>query len=156
METKQPGAMSAQEAHEVLYDGADLEVLYKAGHLGLVKVRKIPREEFANLALIIQDDSELGEFQEAALYCGRDEAWARSLHEGSLDRVLAEGQRLNFSSYARWFRRRARMVSLVSNQEALVAAASEAMTRLTQRGFTNGSSARGTGTPSSGNIPPRN
>jgi hypothetical protein len=161
METEKE-TQTAQEIHEILYDGADIPVTYQAGvssvaavpsvagRTEIVKVRKIPRDEFTALALVIGDDSEEGEYREAALYCDRDEAWARSLDEASLDRVLAEGQRLNFSSYARWFRRRVRAVNLVSDQASLVEAAATALTRLQQRENTNGSATRATASATSG------
>ena len=147
---KQEAQPTAAEVHEALYDGADTPVEFSNGNRGVVKVRKIARPDFATLAVLMEDDSEEGELREAAFYCGLDETWARQLTELSLDRVLAEGQRLNFSRYARWFRRRARLPQLVNGQEALVQAALEAVSRLTPRESTNGSSARDTATPSSG------
>ena len=146
---------SAQEIHETLYDGADIPVSYNTGRAGAVKVRKIPRNELASLSVIIGDDTEEGEFEEAALYCGRDTAWARSLDEASLDRVLEEGQRLNFSSFARWFRRRVRMVELANDRTTLMRAAEEALNRLERRASMSGSSPRATGTPTCGVTPPR-
>jgi hypothetical protein len=138
---KREAPATAQEVHETLYDGADIVVTYQSApsHPSSIKVRKIPREEFSHLALLIQDESEEAEYREAALYCGKDEAWARTLSEESLDRVLAEGQRLNFPSFARWFRRRARLPGLVAGQQMLVQAALEAMTQMESHGRTNGS-----------------
>jgi hypothetical protein len=153
---QQAAPQTAQEIHETLYDGADVSVTFVGSVPGqsprteMVKVRKVPRSEFPSLALLIGDESEQAEFREAALYCAKDETWARSLDEASLDRVLAEGQRLNFSSFARWFRRRARMPGLLQDQTALIQLATEALTLLQPRDFTNGSSPRATGTAISG------
>lgn len=142
-----------QAVHETLYDGADVPVAFKDGQRSIVKVRKLARSEFALLSAIVMDDSESAEFMEAALYCGKDSSWAIQLTEESLDAVLQEGTRLNFPSFARWFRRRARVPRLISGQEELVKAAMEAMTLLQQREPMNGSLARATGTPISGDTP---
>lgn len=72
----------------MLYDGADIVAGLRNGSIQTVKVRKIARADFSKLALLIGDDSEAAEFAEAALYCGRDEQWARSLDEASLDLSL--------------------------------------------------------------------
>jgi len=152
--------LSAAEIHETLYDGADTSVTYVASvpsgetRTELVKVRKLPREEFSALALIIGDESESAELREAALYCGRPEEWAATLEEASLDRVLAEGQRLNFSSYARWFKRRARLLGLMENQTQLLATATQMIERMEQRNNTNGCSPKATATRTSGATRP--
>lgn len=159
---------SAQQIHEALYDGADLQVTFTGGSGGdasspapppeVVKVRKIPRSEFGMLALVIGDDSDEGETQEAALYTARDGAWVKRLDEASLDRVLQEGQRLNFFRFARWFRRRGRMLELMKDSSNLVALATEAMrndpTLSKLLAATNGSSPRGTATRTSGVTAP--
>lgn len=175
MKHEAPGAESAQEIHEALYDGADLVVTFKPnggasvpasqpGGTGgasvpasqAVKVRKIPREEFTALSLVIGDDSEAGELREAALYTARDEAWAATLDDESLTRVLEEGHRLNFFTFARWFRRRGRTMELMSGNSGLLRQALEVMKTDPQLSrwldSTNGSSARATGTPPSGNA----
>lgn len=140
---------TAQEVHETLYDGADLTIVFKDGSSDTVKIRKIPRSHFGKYAEIIQEESEDAEFREAALYLGSVVS-VRNLTDESLDAVLAEGERLNFTSFARWFRRRARMPSLLQGRQDLVNLAMEAMSRLTPRASTNGSAPSGTATPTSG------
>lgn len=154
---------TAQDIHEALYDGADLAVSFRPPNGGasvpasqVVKIRKIPREEFTELSLVIGDDSEAGELREAALYTARDEAWAATLDDESLTRVLEEGHRLNFFTFARWFRRRGRTMELMSGNSGLLRQALEVMKADPQLsrwlGSTNGSSARATGTPPSGSA----
>jgi hypothetical protein len=144
-----PAAMSAQEINETLNDGLDVAVRTRDGRDLAVKVRKVPRSEFAHYSLMLEDLSAEGEIFEAAFYCGQPPEWALCLDEESFDRVLAEGQRLNFSTYARWFRRSARLVPLVSKNEELIKLALEQAKRLEQRSSTNGSSARDTASASS-------
>ncbi|HMP84467.1 MAG TPA: hypothetical protein PKA41_17365 [Verrucomicrobiota bacterium] len=136
---------------ETLEGGADVVVTLRNAQARpvAVKVRKLPRAEYASLALVIGDETESGELAEAALYCGRDEAWAAELDDDSLDRVLAEGTRLNFTSFARWFKRRARMPQLLVATETrqLVEASLEVIRTMEQRDSTSGSPARDTENP---------
>ena len=151
MKQEQDAQPTAQEIHETLYDGVDVSVSSSSSSSSSsIKVRKLPWSEFRSLALAIEDESEAGALREAALYCGQDEVWARSLDQASLDCVLAEGQRLNFSGFACWFRRQARLPQLLANQEPLVRLAMEALTRLQPRESTNGSSPRAIPIPISG------
>lgn len=150
---------TAQEIHEALYDGADIPVSFRPGSAGVppaevIKIRKIPREQFTEYSLVIGDDSATGELREAALYTARDETWAATLDDESLTRVLEEGHRLNFFTFARWFRRRGRTLQLMNGNEAWLRQAVELIQdnpRLSHLlGSTNGSSVRATGTPTSG------
>ena len=151
MQTEVPD--TAESIHETLYDGADLTVVFKDGHSDTIKVRKIPRSEFGAYAEIISDKSEAGERREAALYCSQTEDWIGRLDDDSFDAILAEGNRLNFTSFARWFRRVARDPRLLENNQHLVNLAMEAMTRMGLQGSTNGSAPSATPTPTSGAGP---
>ena len=111
-DVKQP---PAREVHEALYDGADLKVTHCDGRAEMVKVRKIPRSEFAAYALAVTDEGEQGEADELRCYVpGRDDAWWAGLTDESREAIAAEGTRLNFPDFARWWRRRARLVNLAS------------------------------------------
>lgn len=152
-------AHSEKEIHEALYDGADAKVTFTDGRSEIVKIRKIPRNLFGTYALLIADESEAGEIAEAALYCDRPAQWAASLDGPSLDLVLAEGQRLNFPSFRRWYRRRARTLELVQDRGELMKHAITAMRAdpALSRWLdsTNGSSPRDGATANSGPSAPR-
>ncbi|HHY84885.1 MAG TPA: hypothetical protein GYA07_05035 [Verrucomicrobia bacterium] len=150
-------ALTAQEIHETLYDGVDVPVIHKDGRREVVKVRKVPRSQMAQYSMLIGGGDETAE---CAFYCDRDQAWANSLDDDSFDHVLEEGQRLNFTSFARWFERQARKLKVVEGQQQTLAMAADLMQSnpalRTLLGSTNGSSARGTETPISGRTAPQN
>jgi hypothetical protein len=145
--------LTPQQVHETLYDGLDVTVRHKDGRSEAVKVRKIPRSEFHAYSEIVAR-MEPDESAECAYYVGRDPQWSGSLHDESFDLIMSEGQRLNFPSFAAWFRRQAAKLELVRNRNDLVEQSmrlletSPTLSRLLER--TNGSSARDTATPTSG------
>ena len=159
MKHEATNAPDSQTIHETLYDGADVPVTYTDGRTEMVKVRKIPRSEFAQYSLLIGSLNG-DESAECAFYCDKDEAWAKSLDDDSFDRVLAEGQRLNFTRYANWFSRQAAKMQLVKQQSHAIGEALELLnshpTLKTLLVSTNGSSARDTATPISGGTRPTN
>jgi hypothetical protein len=143
--------LSAEEVREVLYDGADLMVTHRDGRRESVKVRKIPRNEYGAYALVVTDDTEEGERAELKLYVpDRDVPWWCSLTDDSRDAIAAEGERLNFTSFARWWRRAARNMRLLQGQSETVAIAEQLLTRSTPPAPRNGSPVSGTAAASNG------
>lgn len=147
---------TAQEVREALYDGADLTVTHQDGRRESVKVRKIPRNAMAAYALVI-DESAVDETAECLMYVtGRDRAWADSLSDESFSAVIEEGQRLNFTCFTAWFRRRTKLLALGNEGAEAVAAANRLLAAnpnlspSTPRGSRNGSPAVDTPRPSSG------
>lgn len=154
-----------QEIHEALYDGADLPIHYLSGADEVVKVRKIPRNQFGQYAQLIgADDGD--EAAECGFYVDsepgtrnsqpRSAEWARTLDDASFDRLLEEGQRLNFPRFTSWFGRQARKLKLVRDRNGLLAEAQALIENSphlkTLLAGTNGSSPRDTPTPISGAI----
>jgi hypothetical protein len=151
--------LTAEQVHETLYDGVDVPVRYhQDGRAEVVKVRKIPREEMAQYSILIAaaGGDEAGE---CAFYVGKPIVWPTSLDDDSFDRVLAEGQRLNFTRFANWFERQSRKIKLVKQHSEILAQATEILERnpILSRlllGSMNGSSRKDTGTGISGGTPP--
>lgn len=143
--------------HETLYDGKDVVVRHRNGQPEAVKVRKIPRDQFAQLALVADGQDEDGE---CAFYAGRDADWVRSLDDESYDLVLKEGQLLNFPRFSAWCERQARRLDALTSQGALLEKSLNLIERSpalkTALGSMNGSSPRATAKRTSGNGAPTN
>lgn len=144
--TPSAGQTDAQTIHETLYDGADVPVSHKDGGTEMVKVRKIPRSEFAQYSHALERALNGDESAECAFYVsGKDATWAESLDDKSFSRVLVEGQRLNFPSFEEWLPRQLGRIGIF--QPAIP-------TPKTPPDSTNGSAARATATRTSGPTRP--
>jgi hypothetical protein len=100
---------TAKEAHEVLYDGADLLVTLRDQSRRTVKVRKISRKDFPAFAAGWGNEE-----AEAAFYLG-EEKLVQELSDESFDAVMEEGRRLNFTLFSNWFKRQYQKLSLLKS-----------------------------------------
>ena len=117
---------TAAQVNELLYDGADLVVAFEDGRAPeTVKVRKIPRKDFQQLAT-----RWLSEEGECAFYLDRDPSFAEALTEESFDAVMQEGRRLNFTRFSNWLRRQMQKMDLMTLDAATGAAMKQAMETL--------------------------
>lgn len=143
--------MDATETHETLYDGKDMLVVYADAREEVIKVRKVPRDEFGKFAMLCDGTNEDAE---CGFYAGRDAEWARTLSEESYDLVLKEGQDQNFTRFTNWCERQARRLDLLQGQGKLMEKSlallehNPALKRLLDS--TNGSSVKATANGTSG------
>lgn len=118
-----PMPETAEEIHETIYDGSDLMVHYSDGRSECVKVRKIPRKDFAQYASLMSDEeSECGFYVE-----DKDSDWANSLSDESFDAVLEKGQHLNFPRFISWYERQSKKMNVFEIQGRMAATALSVM-----------------------------
>ncbi len=115
---------TAQEVAETLADGTNISIELTNGNREIVKVRRIPRREFTKFAPLafvsLAPDSD--ETPEAAYYLDKSLEFAQSMTEDSLDAVLMEGRRLNFSRFASWANQRAELLKMMQGKAPTLSA----------------------------------
>lgn len=85
-----------------LMGGLTISVMFADGHQEEIQVRQIPIGEYEQGFRLRADEIALVGF-----LCGKDKAWATSLHPIAYEEVLKTGQEVNAQSFFPWLKRRA-------------------------------------------------
>lgn len=86
-----------------------LELILQDGTRETVEVRELPMREMPNYLAAFDD-----EVTQAALFGGKDEAWALQLTAQSHYDLMLKGEALNRPNLDPWFRRRMRRIELLN------------------------------------------
>jgi len=79
----------------------ELEVVRLDGSTERVSVKQMPIKDYPRILELVDDELGL-----AALYCGKDKAWAEGLTPASYEAVIENADKLNADFFSRWVARR--------------------------------------------------